>query len=136
MRTLHAHIRPEKGFSLIELLIVILILGILSTIALPAFLGEQDKGLDADAKASTRNVVASVESCYTETKSYETCDTLPELEATDTTPGVELTDPVTKKKGAVAVTATDDTYTVTAYSKSDNTFVVAKAADGTSTRSW
>ena len=30
----------------------------------------------------------------------------------------------------------NDTYTVTAYSKSDNTFVVAKAADGTSTRSW
>ena len=68
MRTLHAHIRPEKGFSLIELLIVILILGILSTIALPAFLGEQDKGLDADAKANTRNVVASVESFYTETR--------------------------------------------------------------------
>jgi prepilin-type N-terminal cleavage/methylation domain-containing protein len=136
VRTLHAHIRPEKGFSLIELLIVILILGILATIALPAFLGEQEKGLDADAKANTRNVVASVESCYTETKSYETCDTLPELEAVDTKPGVELTDTVTKKKGAVAVSATDETYTVTAYSKSSNTFVVAKDADGTSTRSW
>lgn len=136
MRTLHAHIRPERGFSLIELLIVVLILGILATIALPAFLGEQDRGLDADAKANTRNVVASVESCYTETKSYDTCDTLPELQAMDTTPGVELTDTATQKKGAVAVTATDETYTVTAYSKSDNTFVVAKASDGTSTRNW
>jgi type IV pilus assembly protein PilA len=136
VRTRHAHIRLEKGFTLIELMIVILLLGILSTIALPAFLGEQEKGLDADAKANTRNVVASVESCYTETKSYETCDTLPELEATDTTPGVELTDTATQKKGAVAVSATDDSYSVTAYSKSENTFVVAKATDGTTTRSW
>ena len=49
---------------------------------------------------------------------------------------IELTDTTTQKKGAVAVTATADSYTVTAYSKSDHTFVVAKAADGTSTRSW
>ena len=36
---------------------------------------------------------------------------------------MELTDTATKKKGAVAVAATPDTYTVTAYSKSDHTFV-------------
>lgn len=136
MRSHHAYIRAEKGFSLIELLIVIMILGILATIALPTFLGEQEKGYDADAKANTRNVVASVESCYTETKSYDTCDTLPELEATDTTPGVEMTDVVTKKEGAVAISATAETYTVTAYSKSEHTFEVAKLADGTFTRSW
>ncbi len=121
---------------MIELLIVVMILGILATIALPAFLGEQDKGLDADAKVNTRNVVASVESCFTETKSYENCDTLPELQATDTTPGVELTDTSAKKAGAVAVAATDDSYTVTAYSKSDHTFVVARSPDGSASRSW
>jgi Tfp pilus assembly protein PilE len=116
-------------------MIVVLILGILATIALP-MIGEQEKGYDADAKSNTRNVVASVESCYTETKSYETCDTLSELQATDTPLDVEMTDVVTKKQGAVAVSAAADTYTVIAYSKSDNTFEVAKAADGTFTRSW
>ncbi len=81
-------------------------------------------------------MVTSVESCYSETRSYESCDTLAELQATDTTPGVELTDTAMKKKGAVAVAATPDTYTVTGYSDSDHTFVIAKAADGTFTRSW
>ncbi len=136
MRTLHAQIRPERGFTIIEILIVVLILGILATIAIPAFMGEQKKGFDADAQSNTRTVVMSVESCFTETKSYETCDTLHELEQAHSRPGVELTDTSAQKKGAVAVVATEETYTVTGYSKSDNSFVVAKAADGTSTQSW
>src|SRR4051794_34694681 len=124
-------IRDERGFTLIELLVVILIIGVLAAIALPAFLGQRDKGKDASAKANARNLVSLVEACFTDTDQYTPCTGAPGLSNT----GLPLTSGLpTASSGSVGVTTSGDTYTVVAASASGNDFSISKDTAGTVTR--
>ena len=49
----------EKGFTLVELLIVVIILGVLSSVALPAFLNQQKKGVISSMNASAMALAKS-----------------------------------------------------------------------------
>ena len=66
MKRISAAGRAEDGFTVIELLVVVLIIGILAAIALPAFLNQKNKAIDASAKELAHSAQIAAESYATD----------------------------------------------------------------------
>ena len=52
----------EGGFTLIELMIVVAIIGIISTIAYPSYQGYVERGIRADTMTEMQNIASTIES--------------------------------------------------------------------------
>jgi type IV pilus assembly protein PilA len=124
----------ERGFTLLEVLVVMLVIGILAAIAVPTFLGQQEKGKDAEAKSNARNLMSQVESCFTPKEDYRECDTEAEL-------GGNLGIPYGTAPGEASVTAAgQNSFTIVAVSKSttggaSNTYSIVRETNGLTTHS-
>lgn len=66
-------VAPVRGFTLIELVVVVLIVGILASIAYPIYTDQVRKGRRADAKAALVTAQQQIERCYTSTLDYTKC---------------------------------------------------------------
>jgi len=109
--------KNEKGFTLIELMIVIAIIGILAAIAIPQFSAYRTRSFNSAATSDLRNAATAQEAYFVDNQSYTiTTGTL-----VGPTYGLYLSDNVV----FTITAATTSGYTMTAtHPKGDKTFTL------------
>jgi type IV pilus assembly protein PilA len=129
--------REDEGFTLIELMVVVLIIAILLAIAIPTFLGAQDRARDRSAQSNLRNGITAAKTIATDAEGFFLDDSNPavavnaaDLEAVEGS--IDFVDTAPAEVGDVGVnTAADGSWIVlNAVSGSGKGFCMAATSTG------
>jgi len=109
--------KDSKGFTLIELMIVIAIIGILAAIAIPQFSAYRKRGYNSAAQSDLKNAITAQEAYFVDNQNYASSTS--DL----TSYGFNKTDDVTV---GITLSSNKDSYTMTAYhSKGNKTYSIS-----------
>ena len=113
----------EDGFTLIELMVVVLIIAILIAIAIPTFLGARQRAQDRASQSDLRNALTAEKTVYTDTQAYDaTTATMQGVEASLNWNGADTTKTAMNVYVGNSSVGTADMVCVDEKSKSGKTF--------------
>jgi type IV pilus assembly protein PilA len=125
---INKRLRDEEGFTLIELMVVVLIIAILIAIAIPTFLGARRRAQDRQAQSNLRNALTAEKTFYSDKQAYTATGS--DLESIESSLSYVTSGTALAKNREVKIElgATDQVTCLTTQSASGTTFVLGDIA--------
>jgi len=118
--------REEEGFTLIELMVVVLIIAILIAIAIPTFLGARSRAQDRQAQSNLRNAVSAAKTVFADNQDYADATTTA-LAGVEPSLTFQSSTTVSDTPKKISVLVADQDATIAG---SDTIYLVAKSESG------
>jgi type IV pilus assembly protein PilA len=123
----------ERGFTLIELMVVVLIIAILIAIAIPTFLGARDRAQDRSAQSNARNALTAAKAVFVDNQSYLVPDVAGLLvEMEKAAPELNYVATASTDKDTVSMAATAQRVQVVVRSDTGSCWAITDQATGAS----
>lgn len=122
--------RDERGFTLVELLIVIAIIAILAAIAIPQFASYRQRGVRSSMVSDAKNIATALEAYFADNQSYT---------GFNITAGGSMTTPISARASAgntINVTGSTTAYTITVTNGNGGTGSTQYTLDNTGATAW
>jgi type IV pilus assembly protein PilA len=117
----------DEGFTLIELMVVVLIIAILIAIAIPTFLGARQRAQNRAAQSSLRNGLTAAKTIFTDRENYTDATTAALLAVE---PSLTFTAGASSGQNDVSVATTATSFTAAALSRSGTCYFIQDTVTG------